>query len=738
METVSLETTTEATVSNSNECQPNLELSDKQKNRSGKKKKKSRKKKNKPKSNDSHINNQTGKADEAASFEERKEGETEKTTSEVQVQFSGNCLSTLPIASCQRASVSREESGVTLVTIDPILSTKEDSVPVANRNGSNRKKPRRRKKKKEDALCGEKMLGEDLCQQAQDSCEKPEAAQLLSDPALSTREDSQPDAINMTCCGRKRQRRKRKRDKEERESGVETNSEVATICDARHDSEAEGSKLMSIEDKSAADVVIIGRLKSKDVTVEQQMGADVKANDTVSQIQNPKRKKKKRRTNKTMAVCDTLVNAVATSMKSGSVECMETAGVCDVRSKKRKSKKKKRSSTDRSTADMEVCDPSGNALLATVESGSVDCLLDHSNKEVLENCDRNAAQEFLGEDGTSRTGKSATEEIRELQYRGTCKEQRKDEIGDSKQKRKRKKSDKKKKSCEDYETDNMDEKKDDVSEPRNEEELESAEEKLETSLSTSVLILNNVAQGVASPETGDIPRCSCEGKSTRKLVVFDLNGILVDIARGHTGQFVPDGKISARSVFRRPFVTSFIDFCFERFNVGIWSSRLIGLDYMTNVVMGNYGKNLLFCFDQSICITTGFKTLENSSKPLFLKDLRRVWDRFGACLNCGKRKYDETNTLLVDDSPDKALCNPPHTGIFPFPYQYTDLKDCALGPDGELRKYLERLVDAENVQKFVEENPIGQTAITETHQSWDFYSKVVKAHKSIQGNFDYK
>lgn len=163
---------------------------------------------------------------------------------------------------------------------------------------------------------------------------------------------------------------------------------------------------------------------------------------------------------------------------------------------------------------------------------------------------------------------------------------------------------------------------------------------------------------------------------------------------------------------------------------------------MTNIVMGRHAKNLLFSFvsdlsttsirnadyicsmqsvlilllfsvctqDQRICITTKFKTLGNTTKPLFLKNLRTVWNRFGTCLSCGKRKYDETNTLLVDDSPDKALCNPvssqtlttmhmyslsaishfskhltlvimvqPHTGIFPFPYQYTDREDSALG-----------------------------------------------------------
>lgn len=81
--------------------------------------------------------------------------------------------------------------------------------------------------------------------------------------------------------------------------------------------------------------------------------------------------------------------------------------------------------------------------------------------------------------------------------------------------------------------------------------------------------------------------------------------------------------------------------------------------------IGLYDKTFFLLYvrkqDQNICITTDFKTLENTTKPLFLKDLRTVWDRFGTCLSCGKVKYDESNTLLVDDSPDKALCNPVST-----------------------------------------------------------------------------
>lgn len=60
---------------------------------------------------------------------------------------------------------------------------------------------------------------------------------------------------------------------------------------------------------------------------------------------------------------------------------------------------------------------------------------------------------------------------------------------------------------------------------------------------------------------------------------------------------------------------------------------------------------------------------------------------------------------------------------------HTDVSFLETGAEGDLRKYMERLADAENVQKFVEENPFGQTAITETHESWEFYSKVVEAYQ---------
>lgn len=53
------------------------------------------------------------------------------------------------------------------------------------------------------------------------------------------------------------------------------------------------------------------------------------------------------------------------------------------------------------------------------------------------------------------------------------------------------------------------------------------------------------------------------------------------------------------------------------------------------------------------------------------------------------------------------------------------------GAGGDLRVYLEELSAAEDVQKFVEQNPFGQRAITESNESWDFYLKVLSAMYSL-------
>lgn len=62
--------------------------------------------------------------------------------------------------------------------------------------------------------------------------------------------------------------------------------------------------------------------------------------------------------------------------------------------------------------------------------------------------------------------------------------------------------------------------------------------------------------------------------------------------------------------------------------------------------------------DQSHCTTTRFTTIENDRKPLVLKELKRIWENLEPNLPWKKGEYDASNTLLLDDSPYKALRNP--------------------------------------------------------------------------------
>lgn len=71
----------------------------------------------------------------------------------------------------------------------------------------------------------------------------------------------------------------------------------------------------------------------------------------------------------------------------------------------------------------------------------------------------------------------------------------------------------------------------------------------------------------------------------------------------------------------------------------------------------------------------------------------------------------------------------PNTAIFPQPYKKHDSGDTFLGPNGDLRKYLEGVADADDVTSYVEETAtFGQRAITASHPDWDFYAKVVRRH----------
>ncbi|MED6196807.1 hypothetical protein PIB30_050779 [Stylosanthes scabra] len=227
--------------------------------------------------------------------------------------------------------------------------------------------------------------------------------------------------------------------------------------------------------------------------------------------------------------------------------------------------------------------------------------------------------------------------------------------------------------------------------------------------------------------------------SKNKLLILDMNGLLADfVKKVPQGSRTPDfniygGRKGSTKVFKRPFCDDFLQFCLDRFHVGVWSSRKKKkLGRAVNKIFRQLASKLLFRWDRSQCTKTPTCTLEDKDKPIVFKEIRKLWEKVDDSLPWKKGEFNESNTLLLDDSPYKAILNPRNSAIFPNSYHFDDAGDTALGPGGELRVYLEGLADAENVQEYVASHPFGQDPITEAHPSWNFYHEVTEALKQRQ------
>ncbi|KAG5556680.1 hypothetical protein RHGRI_007072 [Rhododendron griersonianum] len=220
--------------------------------------------------------------------------------------------------------------------------------------------------------------------------------------------------------------------------------------------------------------------------------------------------------------------------------------------------------------------------------------------------------------------------------------------------------------------------------------------------------------------------------SRKKLLVLDLNGLLVHrvfrFDRNINVQNYPPPDVICGPflVFTRPFCSEFLEFCFERFEVGIWSSaRERSIDTILSTIKTGLKDKLLFVWDKERCTDSGFKSLERKDKPIFLKELKKLWED-PTDLPWHRGQYSLSNTLLIDDAPYKALLNPPNTAIFPESYKFDMENDAVLGSNGELRLFLDGLAKAADVPSYVKEHRIGQATITESDPNWDYYSKIVR------------
>ncbi|CAN0863598.1 Uncharacterized FCP1 homology domain-containing protein C1271.03c [Linum grandiflorum] len=218
----------------------------------------------------------------------------------------------------------------------------------------------------------------------------------------------------------------------------------------------------------------------------------------------------------------------------------------------------------------------------------------------------------------------------------------------------------------------------------------------------------------------------------KKLLVIPVGGFLCHRVFKYRktrvripGNRTPDSSSGTFNVYKRPHVEDFIKFCLERFQVGIWSSsKEENMDDALACLIGHdLQQKLLFAWDQDECTRTSFQCLDNKFKPIFLKELHDVFE--SEMLKSAKQSYSASNTILIESDPYKALVNPPNTAIFLEEYTADKVSDDELGAGGKLRKYLDELAEADDVQAFVKEHPIGKPAISSTHPDWSFYSEIV-------------
>ncbi|KAI3717018.1 hypothetical protein L1987_68321 [Smallanthus sonchifolius] len=82
------------------------------------------------------------------------------------------------------------------------------------------------------------------------------------------------------------------------------------------------------------------------------------------------------------------------------------------------------------------------------------------------------------------------------------------------------------------------------------------------------------------------------------------------------------------------------------------------LDRVVDYLLGDLKKKLVFLWDLSHCTSSSVRSLENQHKFIVFKKLGNIWEGNGC--------YDESNTLLLDDSPYKALLNPVRLVTFTY------------------------------------------------------------------------
>lgn len=173
--------------------------------------------------------------------------------------------------------------------------------------------------------------------------------------------------------------------------------------------------------------------------------------------------------------------------------------------------------------------------------------------------------------------------------------------------------------------------------------------------------------------------------SERKLLILDLDETLI-YATEEKLERECDFTVGQYSVYKRPYLKEFIEFCFENFDVAVWTSST--QNYAVEIVEELFPSLdlLKFFYTRLRCTIRYDEELQETYFEKMMSKIRR-------------RKFDLTKVIVIDDSPEKWRNSYGNlVRVKPF---YGETNDDELK---YLIVYLEKLKKIENIRKFEKRN----------------------------------
>ncbi|KAH6655062.1 HAD-like domain-containing protein [Truncatella angustata] len=198
---------------------------------------------------------------------------------------------------------------------------------------------------------------------------------------------------------------------------------------------------------------------------------------------------------------------------------------------------------------------------------------------------------------------------------------------------------------------------------------------------------NYIRQSALAPSRLDVPR--------NILVIIDLNGTLL-----HR----PNHK-KTKTFVERPFARNFLDYCLRTFTVGVWSSakpdNVRGM--MPQLLSPQEQAKLVTIWGRD---TLGLSPADYNQRVQVYKRLESVWNDPKVAAShpeaCDGKRWDQTNTVLIDDSKEKARSQP--FNIILLPEFEGDVTEPGYVLP-QVHDYLNECAHQRDISSFIRENP---------------------------------